>query len=92
MEFSFGEVLILFIGVYLLFSIIRLEGQVKGLKHSVDYLIKHADLPEKPLNNEVRQLLNEGEDVKAVKKVRETLGLSLIEAKQYVDALKLKGE
>ena len=39
MEFSFGEVLILFIGVYVLFSIIKLEGKVKGLKHSVDYLI-----------------------------------------------------
>ena len=92
MEFSFGEVLILFIGVYMLFKIIKLEGQVKGLKYSVDYLIKHADLPEDPLNNELRQLLNEGEDVKAVRKVRETLGLSLIEAKQYVDALKLYGK
>lgn len=44
------------------------------------------------LNNELWKFLNEGNDIKAVKRVREALGLSLIEAKQYIDALKLKGE
>ncbi|WP_326097995.1 ribosomal protein L7/L12 [Paenibacillus lautus] len=30
----------------------------------------------------------DGQDIKAIKIVREELGLSLIEAKQYVDAIK----
>jgi len=33
-------------------------------------------------------LLHEGKTVEAVKRVRETLGSSLLEAKQYVDQLK----
>jgi ribosomal protein L7/L12 len=32
--------------------------------------------------------LHEGKDVRAVKAVREALGLSLLDAKQYVDAIK----
>ena len=92
MEFNFVEVLILFIGVYLIFAVIKLDGRVKGLKYTLDQISKQIDVPEKPINNELRQLLNEGNDVKAVKRVRETLGLSLVEAKQYVDELKFEGK
>lgn len=35
-------------------------------------------------------MLIEGNDVKAVKRVRETLGLTLLEVKQYIDVLKLE--
>ncbi|MCH1626745.1 hypothetical protein [Fredinandcohnia quinoae] len=92
MEYNFVEVLILFIAVYLLFTVIKLDGRVKGLKYTLDQISKQTDVPEMPINNELRQLLNEGNDVKAVKRVRETLGLSLVEAKQYVDALKFEGK
>ncbi|MFO1443631.1 hypothetical protein KDN24_10480 [Bacillus sp. Bva_UNVM-123] len=95
MEYNPIEVLILFIGVYLFFAVIKLDSRIKGMKYTLDQISKHLDTPEKPinnelLNNELLKLLNEGNDVKAVKKVRETLGLSLLEGKQYVDALKFE--
>ncbi len=90
MEYNPIEVLILFIGVYLFFAVIKLDSRIKGMKYTLDQISKHLDTPEKPINNELLKLLNEGNDVKAVKKVRETLGLSLLEGKQYVDALKFE--
>lgn len=90
MEFNIFDVLILFICIYLLASVIQLNGRIKGLVYTLDQISKQIDVPESPINNELRQLLNEGNDVKAVKRVRETLGLSLIEGKQYVDALKIE--
>ncbi|TSJ63524.1 hypothetical protein FPQ13_09135 [Allobacillus salarius] len=35
----------------------------------------------------MRVLLKEGKEVQAVKEVRQAFGLSLLEAKQYVDGL-----
>lgn len=90
MEFNIINVLILFICIYLLASVIQLNGRIKGLVYTLDQISKQIDVPESPINKELRQLLNEGNDVKAVKRVRETLGLSLIEGKQYVDALKIE--
>lgn len=90
MEFNIIDVLILFICIYLLASVIQLNGRIKGLVYTLDQISKQIDVPESPINKELRQLLNEGNDVKAVKRVRETLGLSLIEGKQYVDALKIE--
>lgn len=92
MEYSFVE-LVTFLGVIiLLFKIIKLDGNIKGIKHTLDQIANKVQVPEKPINNELRKLLSEGNDVKAVKKVRETLGLSLVEAKQYIDALKLESK
>ena len=34
------------------------------------------------------KLIKDGKDVKAIKKARETLGLSLLEGKEYIDKLK----
>jgi len=90
-EFNFVEVLTLFIVVYLFSTVIKLNGRVKGLKYTLDQISKQTGMPKKPIDNELKQLLNEGNDVKAVKRVRETLGFSLLEAKQYIDALKSDG-
>ncbi|MEG0692996.1 MAG: hypothetical protein RR444_07925 [Oscillospiraceae bacterium] len=90
MEFYIVNVLILFICLYLLSTISKLNSRVKGLENTLEQISKQVDLPESPINNELRQLLKEGNDVKAVKRVRETSGLSLIEAKQYIDVLKLE--
>ncbi|NIK11737.1 hypothetical protein [Alkalibacillus almallahensis] len=92
MEVNFLETLILFIGVYLLFAVNKLDGRVKNMNYNLEQISKKVDVPEKPINNELRELLDEGNDVEAVKKVRETMGLSLVEAKQYVDALKLESK
>jgi len=88
MGLSFFDILLLVIALYLVTKVSALEGQVKGMKHTLNELAKHSNLPEDPINDKVRTLLDEGEDVKAVKLVRETWGLTLLEAKQYTDKLK----
>ena len=92
MEFNIIYGLLLFICIYLFYTVMKLNSRVKGLEYTLQQISKQIDVPESPINNELRQILKEGNDVKAVKRVRETLGLSLIEAKQYIDVLKLEGK
>lgn len=66
----------------------KLEGRIKRMQYTLDLVTKQSGLPENPINDELRKLIKEGEDVKAIKKARETLGLSLIEGKEYIDKLK----
>ncbi|MET3548361.1 ribosomal protein L7/L12 [Paenibacillus favisporus] len=66
----------------------KLEGRIKGMQYTINQLTQQSGLPENPINDELRQLIKEGEDVKAIKKARETLGLSLLEGKEYIDKLK----
>ncbi|WP_150285245.1 hypothetical protein [Rummeliibacillus sp. TYF-LIM-RU47] len=65
-----------------------LEGRIKGLQYTLKQLTKQSGLPENPVNATLRKLIKEGEDIKAIKKARETLGLSLLEGKEYIDKLK----
>lgn len=82
---------VLFIAVvYLIIKISNLQEDVKNIKYKLNRMESHMDLPENPINEDLRSLLKEGKDVQAVKLARETLGLSLLEGKQYVDALKLE--
>lgn len=89
MEFTFAAILLLVI-MYLLHRIDKLEGRIKGMRYRLDQVANQVDVPEPLINDELRKLIKEGEDVRAVKKARETLGLSLVEGKQYVDALKFE--
>ncbi|MBB3131270.1 ribosomal protein L7/L12 [Paenibacillus rhizosphaerae] len=66
----------------------KLEGRIKGMQYTINQLTQQSGLPENPINDELRQFIKEGEDVKAIKKARETLGLSLLEGKEYIDKLK----
>ncbi|ARF18685.1 hypothetical protein [Sporosarcina ureae] len=90
MDIGFIEMLLLVIGFYLVFMVVKLNERIKGIRYTLDLISKKVDIPENPINDELRELINDGDDIKAVKKARETLGLSLVEGKQYVDALKLK--
>ncbi|MFA1822220.1 hypothetical protein ACDX78_18900 [Virgibacillus oceani] len=92
MEYSFMDMLLLIIGIYLILTVTKLDGRLKNIKYTLNQISKSVDIPENPINDELRKLINEGKDVKAVKKARETLGLSLVEGKQYVDALKLENK
>lgn len=74
--------------IYLSVKLDKLEGRMKRIQYTLDQLSKQNGLPENPINNELRELIKDGEDVKAVKKARETLGLSLLEGKNYIDKLK----
>nr|WP_245301522.1 hypothetical protein [Virgibacillus natechei] len=70
--------------------IVTLEGRVIRMKNTVDQLTKQVELPEDPINQELRELIKEGEDVKAIKEARKVLGFSLVEGKEYVDSLKME--
>ncbi len=68
----------------------HLETRMKSMQRTLNQWIEQSDLPENPINDELRELIKIGEDVKAIKKAREVLGLSLLEGKEYIDGLKLK--
>ncbi|WP_291563921.1 MULTISPECIES: hypothetical protein [unclassified Clostridium] len=62
-----------------------LKIKIEQLENEILLLKKGED---KNLDGEIRNLLNENKDVKAVKLVRETLGFDLLQAKKYVDNIK----
>ena len=53
MEFNFVEVFILFICIYILSTVIKLNGRVKGLKYTLDQISKQIDVHENTINNEL---------------------------------------
>lgn len=74
--------------VYLIIKISSLQDDLRGIKYKLNRIESQMDLPENPIDEDLRAFLKEGKDIQAVKLARETLGLSLLEGKQYVDALK----
>ncbi|MFB9861569.1 hypothetical protein [Salinicoccus siamensis] len=80
-------VLLLGIIVYLLYTNSKLNGEVRRLRNGQEKFIT-PDGEGHPVNHELRQMVREGEEIKAIKKARQTFGLSLVEGKQYVDRLK----
>ncbi|UKS57745.1 hypothetical protein [Exiguobacterium acetylicum] len=67
----------------------RQQTILKKLQRIEEHLgLNEVSLEEAALQVELVQLLKEGKMVEAVKRVRESLGFSLLEAKQYVDHLK----
>lgn len=65
--------------IYLFVKLDKLDGRMKSMQYTLDQFTKQLALPDNhPINDELRELIKAGEDVKAVKKARETLGLSLI--------------
>lgn len=65
----------------------NIHTRLKRTEDKLDQIAKHMELPEHTINEELRQLVKEGDKIKAIKKAREVLGLSLLEAKNYVDSL-----
>ena len=83
-----GLVVIIFVLITTVSSKLNsLETRIKSLKFTLDQVANQVDVPEHPINKKLRRLLKEGKGVQAVKETRQVLGLSLLEAKQYVDDL-----
>jgi hypothetical protein len=76
--------------LYLVVKGEKLEGRIKGVKYSLDQVAIQFKIAENPIDEDLRRLSKERKDVQAVKVARETLGLSLIEGKKYVNALKIE--
>ncbi|MFP8783265.1 hypothetical protein [Planococcus plakortidis] len=76
--------------VYLLLNqqIQALEVRIKRMSKRIEQLEAEANLEEPAINEELRRLIAEGQEVRAVKAARVAFGYSLIEAKQYIDGLK----
>lgn len=65
------------------------DARLKRMEDRLQLITKEMGIidREPEINKELRQLMEEGKTVTAVKRVREAFGLSLLEAKQYVDKL-----
>ncbi|PBB06269.1 hypothetical protein [Salimicrobium humidisoli] len=87
MVFCFSGIIILVI-IYFSIKIGNLENRVEGLHYKLDAIRAQTNVSGYPVDEELLELLRQGEEIKAVKKARETFGLSLIEGKRYVDKLK----
>ncbi|ANC20444.1 TPA: hypothetical protein ROX87_002149 [Bacillus thuringiensis] len=65
------------------------DARLKRIEDRLQLITKEMGIVEREpeINKELRQLVEEGKKVTAVKRVREAFGFSLLEAKQYVDKL-----
>ncbi|HDR7686373.1 MULTISPECIES: hypothetical protein [Bacillus cereus group] len=60
----------------------RIEDRLQVIKKEMGIVEREHEI-----NKELRQLVEDGKTITAVKRVREAFGFSLLEAKQYVDKL-----
>ncbi|HDR3648729.1 hypothetical protein [Bacillus cereus group sp. Bce001] len=67
----------------------KTDARLKRMEDRLQLITKEMGIVDREpeINKELRQLMEEGKTVTAVKRVRETFGFSLLEAKQYVDKL-----
>jgi Tfp pilus assembly protein PilN len=87
-------VLFLVLGILLLFQRIsslsaRLDG-ISRLEGKIDTLLQHQGIQYDPLGDvppQVREALDKGERILAIKRLREATGVGLKEAKERVDEL-----
>lgn len=65
-----------------------LEVRMKQMSKRIEQLEAEVVLEEPAINEELRRLIAEGQEIRAIKAARVAFGYSLIEAKQYIDGLK----
>lgn len=88
MEIILLMVLVVLVGLMVSSRMTAMEKRMKQQQATLNQIANQLGIPEPPVHAQVRQLLADGQDIKAIKIVREEIGLSLVEAKQYVDAIK----
>lgn len=75
------------VGMVVMGNLKQVDKEHKQVKNKVDRIKRDVDVSEPEVNEELRTLIEKGEEVKAVKRARQALGLSLLEGKRYVDVL-----
>lgn len=65
----------------------RIEDRLQLITKEMGIVEGEPEINKAEINKELRQLVEAGKKVKAIKRVREAFGFSLLEAKQYVDKL-----
>lgn len=93
MDFS-AIALVCIVGMLAYHEISTLKGKVRSLEERVNQLAEltgHDDLSSYKVSDELKeqvsQLKRNGQEVEAIKKIREQTRMDLTQAKQYVDAL-----
>lgn len=86
------SLLIVCIVISLLSKVDKLEGRLKSMQYTLAQLANTSGVAENPINEDLRKLIKDGKDIKAIKEAREALGLSLVEGKEYVDQLKFENK
>lgn len=79
--------------VSILIKVNRIEKRMKRIHFMLDQVTKRLGLledpiPEHPVHDELRKLIEAGEEEKAVNKAMEVLGLSYQESSHYIRVLK----
>ncbi|HFK1461082.1 hypothetical protein PDQ36_13980 [Bacillus cereus] len=93
MEFWMVILIVAFGFIYIAEKLATIEkkndARLKRIEDRLQLITKEMRIVEREpeINKELRQLVEEGKKVTAVKRVREAFGFSLLEAKQYVDKL-----
>ncbi|MDV2884531.1 hypothetical protein RYX45_05025 [Alkalihalophilus pseudofirmus] len=82
------DYIILFILSFILLSISTTDRRLKKIEYKLDRISEQVGVTGLPVDDEIRELLKKGQTVEAVKLVRDEIGLSLVEAKKYVDGLR----
>lgn len=60
MDISFIELLILVMIIYVFFTVIKFERRLKGITSTLEQISKHVDVPESPVNEQLRELIKDG--------------------------------
>ena len=93
MEFWMVILILAFGFIYIAEKLATIEKKndvrLKRIEDRLQLITKEMGIVQREpeINKELRQLVEEGKKVTAVKRVREAFGFSLLEAKQYVDKL-----
>ncbi|QDX93563.1 hypothetical protein EEL32_22455 [Brevibacillus laterosporus] len=85
---EFALIMALLCMVFLLFEkVSTLRTQLKKMNVILQQIATQVGVPDHPIDTKLRMLLIEGKKIEAIKEAREVLGLSLKEAKEYVESL-----
>ncbi|RWR06124.1 hypothetical protein QNH23_17055 [Siminovitchia fortis] len=68
--------------------LIKLEKKLEAMQEVLNQAAEKWQLSGPPINDQLQKLLKEGKEVEAVRMAMKGLGLSLEEAKKYIDDFK----
>ncbi len=86
------EILTLILILYLFSTVMKLESRMKGMKNTLDQIAQKVVISESFDDPEIKKLIDEGNDIQAIKRARELFGFTLLEGKQYVETLKTEAK
>ncbi|MPQ44507.1 ribosomal protein L7/L12 [Clostridium tarantellae] len=72
--------------LWLVSSISMIKNDIKGINIKLNRILKETEIT-KDLTDELKNLISQGKKVEAIKKYRNTTGIGLKEAKDFIDSL-----